>query len=371
MINVIHFIPSINCTSGIANMIMNYYRKINRKKFKFYFIYFLNERDKNFISEIELLGGKCFKIVPPSNFFEFKRQFKETLIKIDTMILDGDEKIFHNHQISYTIFLYNLTRKYFTQKIIVHNHLTKYSDKLLSAIRNFFLCIPIKYMKLNYFACSKDASKIIFGKKNIVHIINNAINIEKYRYNINSRKNIRKELNITEDTLVIGDIGRLEPQKNYMFVLKILKKIIKKNNSVLLLIVGKGYLKKKLDKYIIKNNMQKNVVFLQDRKDIPDILSAMDIFLFPSKFEGLGIVAVEAASSGLPIFLSNMIPDDVKIVNYIQLNLNENINIWVDKILNVDYKSANRADYNNIMLNTSFNIDLEVLKLEKIYQNIC
>lgn len=369
MIHIVHFVPSVNYTSGIMSMIMNYYRRLDSKKFKFYFIYFLNHREKNYIDEVSTLGGDCYKISSPTNYFEFKRELKGVLNKINNSIEAEDKKIFHNHQISFTILIYNLVRKFFTKNIIVHNHLTKYSDKTLSAIRNYFLCIPIKYMNLHYFACSKDATKIIFGKKNKVIVINNGIDVNKYLYSIKNRENKRNELKLQDDDYVIGTIGRLEPQKNYFMVLSIFMEILKKNEKSKLIIIGRGYLRDDIEKFINKNDIFNKVQILEDRKDIPELLSAMDIFLFPSKFEGLGIAAVEAESSGLPTFISDKVPQDVKIVNCKSLSLNDSAQKWADEIINTN-NNIDRKKSNSIVQNSNFNINANIKYLEQLYFNI-
>lgn len=367
MIKIVHFLPSLNNTSGIANMIMNYYREIDKKNFKFYFIYFCDDHDKNFKKEIENLNGKYYKICTPKKYFEFRHG----LIKIFQIIesdCDDSPIIFHNHQISFTILLYRIVRKYLTKNIIVHNHLTKYSDKLFSSIRNFILCLPIKHLNLKYFACSEDASHIIFGN-NKVSIINNGIDVSRYRYNEEKRKSKRLELNIKNEFL-IGSIGRLEPQKNYFFAIDIFKEVLKIIPNSKYLIVGKGYLYKELQNYIYENDLSENVFLIGERNDINEMLNAFDLLLFPSLFEGLGIVAIEAQANGVPVIASSSVPKDVQIYNCKRINLNRDKSEWVNEIKKFYCNRVNRKLGYDFIYKSEFNIKSNVKNLEAKYREI-
>lgn len=368
MIKIIHFVPSINCTSGIMQLIMNYFRLIDKKKFEFDFIYFIDETENNFIDEIKKLGGNSYKICRPTNYFRFKNELTSILKKCS---VNTNNLIFHNHQIAFTVFLRNITKKCGIDNFIVHNHMSKYSDKLLSSIRNYFLCIPIKYLKIDFFACSEEAAKLCYGK-NEPFIMKNGINVKSFLFNEKSREKYRNDLRINKDDFVIGHIGHFENVKNHKFIFDLFINNCLYNEKVKLLLVGSGSLKQNFIHLAEINNICERVIFLENRNDIPNLLSAMDLFVFPSKHEGLGIAAVEAQASGLPVIISDKVPKDVIINNCISANINDKI-IWINKIDSyIDKKISyiDRKKSNDLILESMFNIHSNIKKLEDEYIRI-
>lgn len=368
MIKIIHFVPSINCTSGIIQLLLNYYRKMDRNTFQFEFLYFSEKTINNFEDEILRLGGTSTKISSPVKYLKFKKELNEYFKK---HIENVNNTIFHNHQIAFTIFLKRIVNKNGISNFIVHNHMTKYSDKFLSAIRNYILCIPIKYMKLQYFACSIAASKLCFGK-NDVYIMQNGIDLKKYKFNEESREKYRKKFNIKDNEYVIGNIGHFEPVKNHELTIKAFLECLEYNHNMKLVLIGTGSLKEKYLEMIRKHKIADKVIILENRNDIPQLLSMMDCFVFPSRFEGLGIAAIEAQASGLPIIISNKVPKEVQICNYKVLDISNNIDDWKCEIIKMkNNKVAKDRKHAIKSLEISiFNIDNSVKLLEKKYYNI-
>ena len=151
-------------------------------------------------------------------------------------------------------------------------------------------------------------------------IINNAIDISKYAYNSTVRDKYRKDLGL-EGKLVIGNVGRFHFQKNHLFLIEIFKGIVDNNKNAILLLVGQGEDEKKIKAKVKEYSLEKNVKFLGARDDVNNIMQAMDIFLLPSLFEGLGIVLIEAQATGLPCFTSNkVVPKKLGLQNYLNLS---------------------------------------------------
>lgn len=364
MIRVIHFMPSINITSGIAQMIMNYYRVIDRNEVQFEFVYFIDKSKINFEDEINALGGNSIKVSSPVNYIKFYREISLVLEKYK-----DNKVIFHNHQITFTIFLEPIILRFGIKKNIVHNHMTKYSDRIISSVRNRILCYPIKFLNIKYFACSQDAGLFMFGKEavnnGLVTIMNNGINCYKYKFNINTRRKIRELFDI-DKKFVVGHVGHFNKVKNHKFILEVFEKIHNLNHSARLLLIGTGPLKNELVKQINRKKLTDKIIILENRNDIADLMSAMDVFIFPSLFEGLGIVAVEAQASGLPVFISDYVPIDVSINNCKVLRLKDTVDKWAESINNVCISDSDRIKANNYVENSKFNI----LKSEKIYLDL-
>ena len=354
MVKVIHFMPSINVTSGIAQMVMNYYRVIDRRQIQFNFIYFIDKSKGNFEEEINSLGGNSIKVSTPINYIKFRNEVILYLKKNkDTKI------IFHNHQINFQIFLQPILLKLGIKNCIVHNHMTKYSDKLISSIRNSILCYPIKFINLKYYACSYDAGVFMFGKKNMnngsVTIMNNGINCEKYKFNKQMRIDKRREFKL-EKNFVIGHIGHFNKVKNHKFIIEVFEKIYNKNKSARLLLIGNGPLRNEVEKQIEEKNLTTKVIILENRTDVAELMSAMDSFIFPSLFEGLGIAAIEAQSTGLPVFISDKVPVDVSVINCNILSLNDSSDKWADSINGIQISYEERIKANEYIKNSKFNI---------------
>ena len=161
------------------------------------------------------------------------------------------------------------------------------------------------------------------------HIAKNAIDIEKYRLNPAKRAALRDELGIGNDTFVIGHVGRFTFQKNHEFLIEIFKEIYKRNKNSKLILIGKGKNEVKIKQMVQTCGFGDKVLFLGYREDIPELMSVMDCFVLPSRFEGLGIVGVEAQAAGLPTFFSTEIPKELKLTPLAySLSLHGNFNYY-------------------------------------------
>lgn len=222
------------------------------------------------------------------------------------------------------------------KKRIVHAHTNFYNtngSKTSSSIELFFARTLNNVFSTDCLSGSESAAEYCFGKKHNYLLIKNGINIEKFRFKSKKREEKRKELNI-EDSFVIGNIGRFTYQKNQRFVIRILKVLCEKYNSnCKLIFLGEGEDELKLRDCIRSNNLEDNVLFLGTDSDLSSYYQAMDAFVFPSLFEGLGIAAVEAQASGTLTYISENVPDDAIISSSTKkISLSEGEERWADVI---------------------------------------
>lgn len=361
-IRVVHFLSSLSITSGVAAVIMNYYRNIDRDKIQFDFIYFC-ENSSTYENEINLLGGNIYKINKPGLKSSFYTEMNNILKKYDSSYT-----IFHNHETYLNIFINKIIKKNNIKALVVHSHTTLYSDKKINALRNKILCLPLKRQSDYFVACSKAAAKAFYGEKNIrdnkVFILNNAINCEKFKYNSNIREKIRKSLNLT-NFFVIGHVGRFNNQKNHIFILKVFNEFLKSRKNSKLLLIGDGPLMNRVKEISEKMNLSDNVIFLGRRDNVNEILQAMDCFILPSLYEGLPVIGIEAQCAGLPCIFSKNITTEVDICNVKFLELNDSIDIWINSILLSE--NINRIDCSEKLTQQGFNIKNEAKKLENFY----
>lgn len=208
-----------------------------------------------------------------------------------------------------------------------------------------------------------------FGKKRFkkgeVKVIPNAIDAKKYSFDLEVRKLKRKELNI-EDAFAICHIGRFHPVKNHSFIIQIFKHVRNKYNNAKLVLIGEGSLRKEIESQVLKENLRNDVLFLGLRSDVPDLLQAMDVLVFPSFYEGFPGVVLEAQAAGLPCLISDTITKEVVITDIVEcLSLNERPDVWAEKLLN--FKNVKRKDYSSEIILKGYDIKSISKWYEKFY----
>lgn len=353
---ILHFVSTLSYESGVMSVIMNYYRNINTSMIQFDFLYFIKSQN-SYEKEINALGGKTYFIEKPGikSINTFKEFFKQHM---------GEYKWFHNHEVYLTFFLRPLSKRYGIKNFIVHCHATKYSDKFISSIRNAILCFPIKFMDINRVACSELAGNFLYGTNKKFFVVRNAIDIEKFSYCEQERMRIRDKL-LINDKLVIGHIGRFEKQKNHKFIIKIFKSILDENKNAILILIGEGHLKSEVERIVNHYGISENVIFIGRTEKIKEFLSAFDVFILPSIYEGFPVSAIEAQANGLRCFLSDKITEEAVLSkNIIRLPIKNEI-LWSKEI--IKYKNSYKHENISDRLKKEFDIKITVKKLEHFY----
>ena len=295
---------------GVETFLMNYYRNIDRKKVQFDFI---NMFDKLcFEDEIKKLGGNVYKV---SNVKKRPIKYYNDIRKI---IRENDYKIVHINMLSMANIVPILAaHKEGVKHIILHSHNTGTPSVLIKKILDRLNKNVAIKNATDFFACSKLAGEWLYGDRTNFEVISNAIEPEKFKYDEKTRKLIRKKLGV-EENFVIGHVGRFSEQKNHEFLINMFSKFAKTCPNSRLLLIGEGELKNKIENLVKKLEISNQVILLEPKSNIQDYYQAMDVFVLPSKFEGLGIVLVEAQANGLQCICSNVVPDEVKIINTLE-----------------------------------------------------
>lgn len=262
------------------------------------------------------------------------------------------------------------------KKIVVHSHSSGVNShsKTVRYIKTFCHTI-MKHLIVgrcatDFYTCSYVAGEWMFPKKVLssqkFHIMNNAVKIDKFRYDENIRAKKRAELGI-EERLVIGQIGAFSYQKNSEFVIDIAEALHKKNTKALVLMVGTGSDFDTIQSMTRERKLEDAVQLLGSRNDVNELVQAMDIFILPSRFEGLPIVAVEAQVSGLKVILSDTISGETALSDRCMfMPITESPDKWADKILE-------NSDYNRKTLDLSnctycFDIERQNEKIKEIFE---
>lgn len=339
-IRILHLLSALELTNGVASYVMNHYDELDHDKFKVDFL-IVKTADQKYIDKIE--KNKDEIIYGPKltlkNYGAFKKHAKK-------IFEERTYDIVHSHEFNWGMpYLKEAKKKHIPIRIF-HAHLTLSSPKRLNRIRNAFL-IPISLRASNtFFSCSMVAGKYFFKQKPF-YLAHNAIDTEKYMFNIEHRKDIRKLLNISDTDKLIGFFGRFEHQKNPMFTLKVFQELSQRDESVKLLLVGNGYLEQNILNFIDQMNLKDRVIVLSPRRDIYKFYSAIDLFMLPSLFEGLPVVGVEALFSNLPQVYSTEITQELNLNQMITyLDLKEPVSNWVLAIENIFEKPNDRIHFN-------------------------
>lgn len=351
---------------GVEAVVMNYYRHIDRSKIQFDFL--CDEDSTNIpYEEIEKLGGRVILIPPYQKVFKYQKE----LIRI---FKENNYKIVHSHINTLSVFPLRAAKKAGVKVRIAHSHSTtnkkEWKKNLLKQVLRPFS----KVYATDYMCCSELAGRWLFGDKAYdsgkVYLLNNAIDLDKFKYNESLRKEKRKELGISDDTLVIGHIGRFVAQKNHTFLIDIFNEVHKKNNNSILLLAGQGPLMEEIKNKVKELKLNDSVRFLGQRNDVNELYQAFDVFCLPSLYEGLPVVGVEAQASGLLCILSNAMTKETKVLDITKfISLNNTPKDWADSILD-DVKKYKRIDTSKEMTSKNFNIREEAKKLEKYYLNL-
>ena len=349
---------------GAETNLMNYYRNMDKNEFQ---MDFLVHRENGFFEqEILNSGSKIYRLPPilPWKLKEYKRAVK------DFFDQHSDYDIIHGQCSELGVFIYEEAKRRNIPVIIAHAHNNRMDrDKKL-----VFRLLWKKRMRKSintYFTCGKEAAENLFGKKlaSKSYQMNNAIEVENFKFNSSIRDSKRKELGADEFYNIIN-IGRFNSQKNQLFLLDVLAEIIKKNTNYKLFLVGDGELKTQILEKIKKLKIERNVELQGIRNDIPEILQAMDVFLFPSLFEGLPVSLVEAQTTGIQCVISDGVPAESILVkeNVKVISLKENAEQWANKILEI--KNFERKDVSDIIKQKGYDIKENAKKLEKKYREL-
>ena len=368
MIRVLHVVSSLNINAGMMNVVMNYYRHINRDKIQFDFLYFFDIKG-NFAEEIQSLGGRCFYFPKPSFLPKYQKKLKNFFNRHK-----GEYSAVHCHPIWASEIVSRQAKKSGIKHIIQHSHSVKYSEGALSNIRNRFLVRFIGLFATDYVACSSFASEV-FGKnvlrKHKVFILKNAIDTQKYKFDLVSRDSVRNEFGILPEDIVIGNVGRLTAVKNQVFAVKVFSKIKERYEHSVLLLVGEGEARKEIEEAVAGYGLEKSVILTGKRSDVKELLSAMDVFLMPSVFEGSPMAAIEALTSGLFCLMSSSVPKVMETDKAKYLSLQESEDVWAEECLKMAKAGSpeERHCFKNIV-DEGFDIATEVVKLEKYYEDL-
>lgn len=356
---ILHVVSNISIRNGIMVVLMNYFRNIKDDNVMFSFLYY-NETEESFEKEILKLGGEIYKLNKRTFLRDWEQFCCDNFGKFD---------ILHNHELYLSLIVNNSKRKLGNKIIISHAHATRFSDSRYKELRNKVLSLLSR--KSDYLlACSKVAGESLFSKHFLTkgYILKNAIEVSKYQFNVEMRAQIRDRYAI-KDKIVIGHVGNFSIPKNHTFLLKVFSELLELKANAILLLIGEGCLRGQIEEEAIQLGIKDKIIFIGATDKVEEYLCAMDVYVFPSLFEGLGIALVEAQSNGLPCIYSDAIPKEADILreNNISMSLNESPKLWAERIIGLE---MSRYPIGDEIEKSGYDISKEVLKLVQFYQDV-
>ncbi|MGN0351049.1 MAG: glycosyltransferase family 1 protein [Roseburia sp.] len=346
---------------GVEMVVMNYYRHIDRTKVQFDFIVLegssIPQRE-----EIEELGGKIYVVPRYTHLFQYEKA-------IQKIFKENRYQIVHSHMNTLSVFSLWGAKKAGVPNRIIHNHSTAGKGETKKNIFKYVLRSFAKMSATQLCACSKYAGEWMFGKNTEFKVIHNAIDLEKYKYDEKTRNILRKELGI-ENKFVIGHIGRFCFQKNHEFLVEVFDEVCKRREDAVLMLIGEGELENEIRGKVHHLGLDKKVLFLGKKADAYRYYQAMDVFLLPSRYEGLPVVGVEAQAAGLPCVMSDVVTKETKILHStIFVSIKNLSGQWAEAAIQIG-KKYKRRDTSEDIRKAGFEINVEVEKLKQFYYSL-
>lgn len=345
---------------GVEMVVMNYYRHIDRTKVQFDF-FALEGSTIPQREEIEKLGGRVYIVPKYTHLFSYEKA-------IQKLFRENKYQIVHCHMNTLGVFAMYGAKRAGVPIRILHNHSTAGKGETKKNIVKYLLRPFATLFPTHLCACSQYAGEWIYGRDRKFKVINNAIDIRKFSYNAEQRETLRKELGIS-DKFVIGHIGRFCYAKNHNLLIDIFAELVKKKEQVVLLLIGEGELEEEIKRKVERLGIDDKVLFLGRRNDTYRYYQAMDVFLLPSRYEGLPVVGIEAQAAGLPCLFSSNVSAEAGILDStLFMDYEDGVDAWTNKV--IELSKTKRKNANDELRKAGFDIEVEAKKLEEMYINL-
>ena len=365
-VRVLQICASLSRSGGVQTVLQNYYAHMDQKEYIFDFA--VMDTEIGGLEEwFESRGSHVYHITPRSV------SFRKNTYELKQIIKEGNYDAVHCHQDYKSLIAIIIAKLYGVKTRVVHCHQVFPVESLKKRLVRILSTLLVKCFANVFIGCGRDAARWLYGDRMVktgkAVVLNNAVDLEKYAFSEEKRRQIRSDLGI-DQKLVFGNVARFTYQKNHKLLMDIFAEYHARNKQTVLLLAGTGELVDETKAYCEQLGISDSVIFLGVRSDVGDLLSAMDVFLLPSRFEGLGLVVVEAQANGLPTVCSPFVPREVGFqsnVLFVSQNDYEDAKAWcsvIEKALDIG-----RQEDVAILTQVGYNIRLKAKELEKIYDN--
>lgn len=372
-IRILQVVGGMN-RGGVETWLMHVLRHIDRARFQMDFVVH-TEQPCPYDGEVRDLGSKIIPCLDPSKPWLYARNFKRILREC------GPYDIVHSHVHHFSGYVLWLAKQAGISVRIAHSHNDTFSiDARAKLPRRLYLNLT-KWLIDRYstlgLSASRQVARVLFNTTGKTdprwQILYCGIDLKPFRDRIDCA-NTRAKLGIPADAFVVGHVGRFEEQKNHSFLIDIATEIAKREPKMHLLLVGDGSLRSEIQQKVINNGLANRVTFAGLRSDVPRLmLGAMNIFLFPSLYEALGLVLIEAQAAGLPCVFSDVVPEEANAIKPLvrQVSLSKSPSDWADVVISarICVSAITQADILTALEKSSFNIANSVEKMTAVYEN--
>lgn len=358
---VLHIVGMMN-VGGVQKFLLDLYRNIDKNNIQFSFAV-QREYPLFYDDEIYALGGDLYFLpLMEKNILKYSLELYKLLKK------NTKYKIVHIHLNRRNVIPLLIAKLAGVPIRIAHSHSKAEHNNKFKRFQVKLIKFTINMLSTHRFACSVDAGNYLFGKKDF-SVIKNGIDTDKFKYTLSIRQNLRRTLGI-QDKFVYGHVGNFATSKNYFFLIDVFILLQSENPDAVLLLVGDGVLFNQIQDYIKEKRVESYLILVGNVDNVHEYMQAMDAFIFPSVYEGFGIVAIEAQSVGLPVFASDTIPEEVKLTNNISfIPLIEGKEFWAN-VIKVKVDEFKRYDKSNIIKNKGYDVKVTSKDIEDIYRDI-
>ena len=380
---VLHVVGRLDI-GGAESRIMDLYRNIDREKVQFHFMQHIADRCA-FQDEVERLGGKVYHVprFNVKNYFTYKKAWEEFFEA------HPEIKIVQGHMTSTAAIYLPIAKKAGVEVTVAHAR-SAGVDPGAKGMMTRFLRRDL-YKKCDYrFTCSKMAGEAVFGNQKEENrkatFIPNAIDVDKFKFDEETRNQIRYELGI-EENFVVGHVGRFSHMKNHKYMLEILEQCIRLEKEktlpeTKLMFLGDGELKEEIMEQAVAKGISSRVLFMGNKRDVYRYYQAMDFFLLPSFYEGLPGTVVEAQASGLSGIMSDSVTEEAVVTDLIQMrSIKEDAALWAEEIIKASDKMVihqkesdvyainikGRIEYANEVTQASFDVKEQAKRMQEFY----
>lgn len=337
VIRILHIVGAMN-RGGAETLIMELYRHMDRTKVQFDFlVYNYSDQPGVYDEEILRLGGKIYSA--KKRFYKGPIAFCRELKKFFDQ--HPEYRIIHAHQYATSGYMLAMAKKSNQCITIAHSHIAFPKTDLLRGLADMMGKRLLKKYANYYFGCSEDALVALSGKKSDNYrkfVMKNAIDTKKFRYSSLLREIWRRKLGVDTNTVVWGNVARFTYQKNHEFLVRTFAESEKNNENCLLVLLGVGGKEQEIKELVDSLGLSRKVIFMGSRGDVNEIINAFDLFVMPSRYEGLGIVLIEAQANGLPCIISaDVIPAEADVGSGLvtRMSLNQSPAEWAQVCMKI------------------------------------
>lgn len=347
---------------GISRVILTYYENMDREQVHFDLA--VKSKPGHDAKMFKRMGSKVYRLPLKSRHpLKYVRALKHILMSHEYDVL-------HTNEGATGYLALGIAKMCGVKKRIVHSHAANGDLRFHASVRGLLSLLFTQMFATQRIACGKAAAISAFGencyKKQKVLILPNAIDIQKYKYDGEADKKLRKAYSL-EHSYVLGMVARISKEKNIDFSIELVGHLVKKQRNIKLVIIGDGEEKDRLEKIVESKGLSEYILFLGKKTGVEKYYSMIDLFLMPSLYEGFPVAAVEAIASGLPVLISDCVTDELKFaknVHYLSLS---DMDRWIELVMKYD-QCRERADNSEQLKNHNLDIKAVSNKLYELYR---